>query len=145
MRVCNFDAMIIGDDGIVEIDYAKCTGCGQCIPVCPKECLTIYPRQFRVALTCQAQGKGKAVKDTCQVGCIQCQACIKKCPAKAITLTDTGLVIDHVACMAYGPSCEEICVTVCPTSIMHHPGEKPLVDKPKPKKAAKPEAEEAAA
>lgn len=145
VRVCAFDAMKIADSGIVEIDYAKCTGCGQCIPVCPKECLVSYPRQHRVALTCQSKEKGKAVKDTCQVGCIQCQACIKKCPAKAITMTATGLEIDHVACMAYGPSCEEICVTVCPTDIIHHPGQQPDANKPKPKKAAKAETEEAAA
>ena len=145
VRVCAFDAMKIGDSGIVEIDYTKCTGCGLCIPTCPKACLVSYPRQHRVALTCQSKDKGKAVKDTCQVGCIQCQACIKKCPAHAITMTDTGLEIDHVACMAYGPSCEEICVTVCPTDIIHHPGQQPDANKPKPKKAAKAESEEAAA
>lgn len=145
VRVCAFDAMKIGESGIVEIDYTKCTGCGLCIPVCPKACLVSYPRQHRVALTCQSKDKGKAVKDTCQVGCIQCMACVKKCPAHAITMTPTGLEIDHVACMAYGPSCEEICVTVCPTDIIHHPGQQPMADKPKPKKAAKADSEEAAA
>ena len=148
VRVCNFDAMKIGASGIVEIDYQKCTGCGVCLDVCPKDCLISYPRQHRVALTCQSKGKGKAVKDTCTVGCIQCQACIKECPAKAISIIDGILDIDHVACMAYGPSCEEICVTVCPTDIIHHPGQQPDANKPKPKKpakAGKEEPEEAAA
>lgn len=135
VRVCSFDAMRIGDSGIVEIDYAKCTGCGLCIGACPKECLVSYPRQHRVALTCQTKDKGKAVKQTCQVGCVQCMACIKACPANAISLNDGALEIDHVACMAYGPSCNEICVTVCPTDIIHHPGQQPITDKPNPKKA----------
>ena len=150
VRVCNFDAMTIGESGIVEIDYEKCTGCGMCLEVCPKDCLISYPRAYRVALTCQSKGKGKAVKDTCTVGCVQCQACIKECPAHAISITDEGILdIDHVACMAYGPSCEEICVTVCPTDIIHSPGQVPNPNKPKPKRPAKtgdkPEAQEAAA
>ncbi len=148
VRVCNFDAMKIGASGIVEIDYTKCTGCGVCLEVCPKDCLISYPRQYRVALTCQSKGKGKAVKDTCTVGCVQCQACIKECPAKAISIIDGILDIDHKACLAYGPSCEEICVTVCPTDIIHSPGQMPNPNKPKPKrpaKAGKAEAEEAAA
>ena len=138
VRVCSFDAMKIGDLGIVEIDYAKCTGCGMCLDVCPKDCLISYPRAHRVSLTCQSKGKGKAVKDTCTVGCVQCMACIKECPAKAISIADGILNIDHVACMAYGPSCNEICVTVCPTDIIHHPGQPPDANKPKPKKVAKP-------
>ncbi len=144
VRVCAFDAMKIGESGIVEIDYDKCTGCGLCLQVCPKDCLISYPRQFRVALTCQSKNKGKAVKETCTVGCVQCMACIKECPAKAISIVNGALEIDHVACMAYGPSCEEICVTVCPTDIIHHPGQPPDANKPKPKKVAKPAAEQAA-
>ena len=145
VRVCAFDAMVIGASGIVEIDYNKCTGCGLCLDVCPKDCLISYPRAHRVALTCQSKGKGKAVKDTCTVGCIQCMACIKECPAKAISIVDGILDIDHTACMAYGPSCNEVCVSVCPTDIIHHPGQAPDANKPKPKKVAKAKAEEAAA
>ena len=137
VRVCSFDAMKIGDKGIVEIDYAKCTGCGMCFEVCPKDLLISYPRTYRVGLTCQSKGKGKAVKDTCTVGCVQCNACIKECPAKAISIIDGVLVIDHVACVAYGPDCNEICITVCPTDIIHHPGKDPDANKPKPKKVAK--------
>lgn len=150
VRVCAFDAMVIGASGIVEIDYNKCTGCALCLDACPKDCLISYPRAHRVALTCQSKGKGKAVKDTCTVGCVQCMACIKECPAKAIFIADGILNIDHAACMAYGPSCEVICVTVCPTDIIHHPGQQPDANKPKPKKTARPankseaEAEEAA-
>jgi len=145
VRVCTFDAMKIGALGIVEIDYAKCTGCGMCLDVCPKDCLISYPRAYRVALTCQSKGKGKAVKDTCTVGCVQCQACIKECPAKAITIAGGILNIDHATCLAYGPSCNEICVTVCPTDIIHHPGQAPDANKPKPKKVAKAKAGESAA
>ena len=137
VRVCQFDAMKINAAGIVEIDYQNCTGCGICLEVCPKDCLISYPRSYRVALTCQAKGRGKAVAGNCTVGCVQCMACIKECPAKAISIVDGILDIDHKACLAYGPGCEEICITVCPTDIIHHPGQLPDANKPKPKKVAK--------
>jgi len=137
VRVCTFDAMKIGASGIVEIDYTKCTGCGVCLDVCPKDCLGSYPRAYRVALTCQAKGKGKEVKETCTVGCTRCQACIKACPATAISLEGRVLEIDHNACLAYGAECEEICIEVCPTDIIHRPGQQPDASKRKPKKPAK--------
>ena len=140
VNVCRFDAMEIGDSGIVEINHTKCTGCAVCIDACPKNVLMMYPRQHRVVLSCQTADRGKAVKDVCKVGCIQCQLCIKECPAKAIDLVDGSVRIDHAACKAYGPGCGEVCVAVCPTEIIHLPDRFPLVDKkkvapPKPAKA----------
>lgn len=35
MAVCNDKAIYKRDDGLVLIDPAKCTGCGDCIPACP--------------------------------------------------------------------------------------------------------------
>lgn len=67
---------------------------------------------------CSSKDKGKAVKDVCEVGCISCGACIKKCPANCITQENDIIVIDHKACLAYGPSCEEVCVEKCPRNIL---------------------------
>jgi len=33
-------------------------------------------------------------------------------------LVDERIFIDHKACLAYGPSCAEICVEVCPRNIL---------------------------
>ena len=136
VRVCSFDAMEMGDSGVVEIDTDKCTGCGLCVDACPKICLDMVPRGHRVLLSCLTQERGKAVKNTCLVGCIQCQLCIKKCPAEAISFIDDAIVVDHVACQAYGPDCNEICIEVCPTEIIHLPGRDPVVDKKKKKTKA---------
>lgn len=86
VRVCQFDAMHISDLGIVEIDVKKCTGCTLCIAACPKDVLTMYPREHRVILSCLTQERGKAVKDSCMVGCIQCQLCIKPAPPRPSTI-----------------------------------------------------------
>ncbi len=125
-RVCAFDAIDITELGIIAINETNCTGCGLCVAACPKDILTMYPRAYRVQLSCAAKAKGKAVSQTCMVGCVQCQKCIKDCPAKAIDLVNGIVEIDHVSCRAYGPDCKEICVDVCPTYILHRPGQHPI-------------------
>ena len=44
VRVCPFDALHLGAAGIAEVDAEKCTGCGLCVPACPKDLFTLYPR-----------------------------------------------------------------------------------------------------
>ncbi|HEY5719417.1 MAG TPA: Fe-S cluster domain-containing protein [Gammaproteobacteria bacterium] len=132
IQACAFDAITPTAGGVVAIDPAKCTGCGLCVVACPKQTLEMYPRHHRVILSCTTRDKGKSVKNACTVGCIQCQLCIKKCPATAIRFDDSGIItVDHEPCLAYGGSCEEVCVQVCPTDILHRPGMLPDPDKMK--------------
>ena len=125
VQVCPFDALHLGGRGIVEVDQNKCTGCGLCVPVCPKELFQLYPRNRRVELSCVARDKGTIVKATCMVGCILCRKCVAKCPADAIEFDGATIVIDHEKCIAYGPSCNEVCVDICPSSILHRIGQAP--------------------
>jgi electron transport complex protein RnfB len=71
----------------------------------------------RVWVPCSTKDAGKAVMVVCKVGCIGCKMCVKVCPADAVTYEDNLVKIDHKACIDYGPSCEEICVTKCPRDI----------------------------
>lgn len=128
VRVCPFDAMAIGDGGIVEINHETCTGCGLCVPACPKRILDLIPRRHRVELACVAREKTAAVRVKCAVGCVLCQKCVAACPAKAITWDGQTIHIDHAACVAFGPACQEVCVTVCPTFILHRPGAIPMIE-----------------
>ena len=125
VTVCPFDALHIGDKGIVEVDQGRCTGCGLCVPVCPKELFQLYPRDRRIELSCVARDKGTIVKSTCMVGCILCRKCVAKCPAEAISFDGATIVIDHERCKAYGPSCNEVCVDICPSTILHRIGQAP--------------------
>jgi electron transport complex protein RnfB len=117
VRSCPFDAMWIEGD-LVHIAPEKCTSCGTCVRACPNSILELIPRRSRVMVFCSSQDKGKAVKDVCDAGCISCGACIKKCPAQCISTVDERIVIDHKVCLAYGPSCEEVCVEKCPRDIL---------------------------
>jgi electron transport complex protein RnfB len=125
VRVCPFDALHLGGDGIVEVGADKCTGCGLCIPACPKDLFQLYPRAHRIELACVARDKQSVVRATCLVGCTLCRKCVSKCPAQAITWDGRTIVIDHEKCLAYGPACGELCVDVCPSVILHRLGQAP--------------------
>jgi electron transport complex protein RnfB len=135
VRACPFDALYLGEDGIAVVDNEKCTGCGVCVPICPKSLLELYPRSRRIELSCVAREKQKAVRATCMVGCTICRRCVKECPADAISWDGTTIKIDHDVCEAYGPSCNEVCVDICPSTILHRVGQKP---EPEKKKDAQP-------
>ena len=35
MEVCEYGAITKGEDGVVQFDKEKCTGCWKCIEACP--------------------------------------------------------------------------------------------------------------
>ena len=124
VRACPFNALSIGEGGIAQVTTDACTGCGICIPVCPKDLFQLYPRVHRIELSCVTRDKQSVVRSTCMVGCTQCRKCVSKCPAGAITW-DGRINIDHDKCLAYGPACNEACVDICPSVILHRVGQIP--------------------
>ena len=125
VRVCPFDALHLGEEGIVVVDPENCTGCGLCVPACPKDLFEFYPRVHRIELSCVAKEKQAIVRATCLVGCTLCRKCVAKCPAEAIAWDGRTILIDHEKCLAYGPSCAEVCVDICPSNILHRLGQGP--------------------
>jgi len=132
VRACPFDALELGPDGIAVVKTDQCTGCGVCVPVCPKNLFELYPRGRRIELSCVARDKQSVVRATCMVGCTLCRKCVAKCPAEAITWDGTTIKIDHDLCLAYGPTCGEACVDICPSTILHRIGQSPV---PEPSEA----------
>ena len=125
VRACPFDALKIGAGGIAEVINEKCVGCGVCVAICPKDLFKLYPRSRRVELACKAVDKASIVRATCMVGCTTCRKCVSKCPAGAIEWDGRTILLDHEKCLAYGPSCNEACVDICPTYILHRVGQAP--------------------
>lgn len=108
VQVCPFGAITMGPENIPIIDPRKCTGCGKCEAICPKKVIRLVPESQRFLVLCNSHDKGKAVKSVCQIGCIACQICVKKCPAEAIHMEESLAVIDPEKCTSCG-TCWEKC------------------------------------
>ena len=110
VRVCPFDAISMGEDGLPIFDHELCTGCNKCRDACPKAVIRMVPDRAQVLVACNSQAKGGAVLKACKVGCIGCGKCVKTCPVEAISLRDNLAVIDWDKCTNCGA-----CLEVCPT------------------------------
>jgi NAD-dependent dihydropyrimidine dehydrogenase PreA subunit len=55
----------------LQLDEAKCTGCGMCLEVCPHEVLKM-------------NGRHVLIQD--RDACMECGACSRNCPAGAVTV-----------------------------------------------------------
>jgi len=91
---CKFDAISIVD-GLSTIDYDKCTGCGACAKVCPRNIIHMVPfKQDRMlVVTCSNKDFGKDVRAVCKVGCLGCGACAK--------LSDLFKIEDNISRIDY--------------------------------------------
>ena len=75
VRVCPFDAISMGDNGLPVIDQELCTGCNKCRDACPKGVIRMTPDFTPVLVACNSHAKGAEVLKACKVGCIACGKC----------------------------------------------------------------------
>ena len=113
VKVCPFDAMRMGKEGLPKISAEKCTACGKCVKTCPKQIIHLAPEKSKVHVRCSSKDPAPVVMKVCKVGCIACRQCEKACPVDAIHVIDNLAVIDYVKCINCGK-----CVQVCPRKII---------------------------
>lgn len=113
VKVCPFDAIHVVND-VAVVDEEKCTACAKCIAVCPKNIIELVPVANQVRVLCKNLEKGKDVMQSCKVGCIACQKCVKACKFDAITVENNVAKIDYSKCT----NCM-MCAEACPTKTIY--------------------------
>lgn len=117
--VCPFDAIVMNDNGLPEIDPEKCTACGKCVTACPRSIIVLAPENKINHIRCSSHDSGKIVRKICEVGCIGCGICARACPVDAISMEDNLAVIDYEKCVNCG-----ICAEKCPTNAIDFEGDR---------------------
>jgi Na+-translocating ferredoxin:NAD+ oxidoreductase RNF subunit RnfB len=107
-NVCAFNAIQI-IDSIAWVDSKKCTACGKCVTVCPKNLIEIVPDKSKVRVLCNSRDRGRVVRANCRAGCIGCALCVKACNSDAITIKDNIAQVNYEKCTL----CLK-CVDKCP-------------------------------
>ncbi|MCV9387283.1 RnfABCDGE type electron transport complex subunit B [Reichenbachiella ulvae] len=73
--VCDFDAISMDENSLPFVDPDKCTACGDCVEVCPKNLFSLEPISRRLWVACKSLDAGDQVLEDCEVGCTACGKC----------------------------------------------------------------------
>ena len=110
---CPFGAMTMGEEGLPVVNLEKCTGCGACETVCPKNVIQIIPKNATVKVDCNSKEKGAVARKVCSTACLGCGICAKNCSYGAIEIKDNLAVVNKAIC---AEKCSKVtCVAKCPT------------------------------
>jgi len=74
--VCTFGAITMDLHGLPQVDAEKCTGCGDCVDVCPKKLFSVHPISHQLWVACKNQADGTTAEASCEVACTACGKCV---------------------------------------------------------------------
>lgn len=110
-RVCDFDAIIMDRYDLPQVVVDKCTACGDCVDICPRDLFSLQPLSHRLWVACKNLEKGEAAEAECVVACNGCGRCALDAPENLITIDQNLAVIDY----SKNSLASRIAIERCPT------------------------------
>ena len=101
VKVCPEQAIRVVD-GVAVVNRNRCVGCGLCVKTCPKGLIELVPESKHVAVQCSNRDKGPTVKMVCSAGCIGCMLCTRICQHDAIHVENNLARVDYEKCVQCG-------------------------------------------
>jgi electron transport complex protein RnfB len=109
--VCEFDAISMNGYGLPVVDEARCTACGDCVEVCPKDLFELHTVSHQLFVACKNLEKGEGAEAECDVICSACERCVQDSPENLIEIRDNLAVIDY----SKNELASRIAIERCPT------------------------------
>jgi electron transport complex protein RnfB len=94
-KVCDFDAITMNEFSLPVVDLEKCTACGDCVEICPKDLFSLQPISHRLWVNCKNLEQGDDILEECQVGCTACGKCAMDAPGKLIEMVNNLPVVNY--------------------------------------------------
>jgi Na+-translocating ferredoxin:NAD+ oxidoreductase RNF subunit RnfB len=92
---CPFDAIYIDKNGLPDVSDLKCTGCGNCVTVCPRNIIELHPVDHNLFIFCKSEDEAKYTKLTCTKACNACKSCQKKAGENNISVVNNLARINY--------------------------------------------------
>ena len=93
--VCDFDAITMNEHSLPVVDEDKCTACGDCVEICPKDLFSLQPVSNHLWVACKNLEAGDEILEECQVGCTACGKCAMDAPGDLIVIRNNLPVINY--------------------------------------------------
>lgn len=93
--VCEFGAITFSSTGLPIVNPAKCTACGDCVEICPKQLFSIHPISHRLWVNCKSLEAGEAAEAECEVACTACGRCAMDAGSGLIAIKNNLAVVDY--------------------------------------------------
>lgn len=93
--VCGFEAITMNRYSLPVVDEDRCTACGDCVDVCPKDLFELHPISHRLWIACKNQDLADEAESHCEVVCTACGRCVADAPEGLITIDKNLARIDY--------------------------------------------------
>lgn len=94
-RVCDFHAIGMDTHGLPVVMESRCTACGDCVEVCPKDLFSLHVVSHRLWVACRNLLSGEVAEAECEVACTACGRCAADAPAGLISIVNNLAVVDY--------------------------------------------------
>lgn len=95
VRICQFDALYMGEDGLPVVIEDNCTACGKCVDECPRNLFELHPLSQEIIVFCRSEDRGPFARKVCKNACIACGICVRACPDAIVMENYLAKIIDY--------------------------------------------------